>query len=381
MGDNQSIHAVAWVAWALGGLVAVQVASSPLYAVLVGAIAFLVVETHAAPTGLARAFPVLVAAGLVFAGLRLALTAVTTHAGGAVLFTLPEFGLPRLLGGFTVGGGIETAVVLRAGAEGLVIVAIIAVFGAFNAVVSHYQLVRAAPRAFHELGLIVTVALAFVPSTLAAIAQVREADRARTGGRVVRRGRLLRTLVPVLEGGMEKAMNLAESMDARGFGYGGPAAGHRGGAWLSLSGLVALAAGFAALVAGRSGLAGLAGGLGLLLVVGAVAVVSRASGRPRYRRPRLGPRDLVVIASGVSAPAVLAGLEAGGLVAPSWLPGAGFPRFELPAAGAVLLLAVPAVLTGEGRGGGAGTGGERAASLDRADTDGRGSRSSRGPSS
>ena len=43
------------------------------------------------------------------------------------------------------------------------------------------------PRAFHELGLVVTIALAFVPSTLAALRASRESDRARTGGVVVRK--------------------------------------------------------------------------------------------------------------------------------------------------------------------------------------------------
>ena len=77
------------------------------------------------------------------------------------------------------------------------------------------------PRAFFELGLVIVVALAFVPSTLAAIHDVRDADRARTGGKVVRRGRLLRQVVPVLELGLERAVTLAESMDSRGFARAG----------------------------------------------------------------------------------------------------------------------------------------------------------------
>ena len=39
----------------------------------------------------------------------------------------------------------------------------------------------------------------------------------KAGGRVVRRGRLVRLTVPILESGLERAMALAESMDARGF--------------------------------------------------------------------------------------------------------------------------------------------------------------------
>ena len=98
---------------------------------------------------------------------------------------------------------------LQSLAEGFAIVGVMGVFGAFNSVVSHSELVQSTPRAFYEVGLVVVVALAFVPSTLAAIHDVREADRARTGGRVVRRGRLLRQVVPVLELGLERAVTLA----------------------------------------------------------------------------------------------------------------------------------------------------------------------------
>src|SRR4029079_2989200 len=130
-----------------------------------------------------------------------------------------------------VGGSVELPVILQSLAEGFAIVGMMAVFGAFNGVVTHSELVQSTPRAFYEVGLVVVVALAFVPSTLAAIGDVRDADRARTGGRVVRRGRLIRQLVPVLELGMERAVTLAESMDARGFARGGAGPRDHLGRW------------------------------------------------------------------------------------------------------------------------------------------------------
>ena len=116
------------------------------------------------------------------------LTVATTHGVGDILFTTPHFGLPQLLGGFTVGGTVELPIMLQSLAEGFAIVGVMGVFGAFNSVVSHSELVQSTPRAFYEVGLVVVVGLAFVPSTLSAIHDVRDADRARTGGRVVRRG-------------------------------------------------------------------------------------------------------------------------------------------------------------------------------------------------
>ena len=190
-------HALAWLIWALAAAISLQLAPNPLYVAVVIGIAALVVQVHGSDGPFARAFPVLLTLGVVFMVIRVALTAATTHTGiGTVLFTTPSFTLPQLLGGFTVGGPVEAEVVLQAAAEGFVVVGVMAVFGAFNAVVSHYELVQSTPRAFYELGLVVTVALAFVPSTIQAIAAVREADRARTGGRVVRRGRLIRQAMP-----------------------------------------------------------------------------------------------------------------------------------------------------------------------------------------
>ena len=83
-----------------------------------------------------------------FALLRVALTALTTHGGPDVLFTLPSVGMPDWLGGFTVGSTIEGPILAQAAYEGFVIVGVIAVFAAFNAVASHHELVQSLPRVF-----------------------------------------------------------------------------------------------------------------------------------------------------------------------------------------------------------------------------------------
>ena len=348
--EAHPVPALVWLLWALAAAASVQLAPNPLYVALVVVISALVVEAHAAEGPLAGAFPVLVLAGVAFALLRLVLTVATTHAGTDVLFRLPEATLPSLLGGFTVGGTVEGPVLARAAAEGWAIVGILAAFGAFNAVVSHYELVHAAPRAFYEVGLAVTVALAFVPSTIAAVGAVREADRARTGGRVVRRGRLLRQIVPVLETGMERAVGLAESMDSRGFGH-RPATGHEAAAgWVSLGALLAVGGCFVALVARAAATASVlavVGGGGILV---AVALASRANGRVRYRRRHLTPTDWAVAAVAWLAPltlVVLAAADDDSLVWPG--PRLGLPALNLAAVAALAALAVPVLRRREAR--------------------------------
>ena len=334
-------HAVTWVAWALAAAASLQLAPSPVYVVLVIGIAWLVVAEHGLDGPYARAFPILVGVAVFFAVFRVVLIALTTHGNSDVLFTTPSFTVPEILGGFTVGGSTTAPIVLQAGSEGLVVVGIIAVFAAFNAVVSHYELVQTTPRAFYELGLIVVVALAFVPSTIEAIRDVREADRARTGGRVVRRGRLVRQVVPVLERGLEKAVTLAESLDSRGFAHGGTTARERGAGWAGVASLVALGSGFVALVAHEDSLALVLGGVGFLALLATVQVASRATGRIRYRPRRMTAADRVCIAGSLLAPILLAALIITGDDTLTWTPSpVAWPAFGvLPALAFVPLLA------------------------------------------
>lgn len=343
-------HALAWLAWALAAAASVQLAPNPLYVVLVIAVSVLAVETHAPASGLARAFPALLLLGVVFACLRVVLTGLTAHGSGTQWVRLPEATLPTILGGFTIGGPVIGEVVLRSVAEGVVIIGVMAAFGAFNAVVSHYELVQAAPRAFYEPGLMVTVGLAFVPSTLAAVTAVREADRARTGGRGGRRGRLLRVVVPVLESGMERAVALAESMDARGFGRAEPGPGERVAAWCAVGALGSLAAGFVALVGRARGVAAACGLAGTALVVAAVVAASRARRRPRYRRRPLRPLDIAVIVTAGLTPVLLAVVSAVIDRDLTWATGTvSLPSFEPLAGVALLPLLAPVLLARPGR--------------------------------
>lgn len=332
-------HSLAWLAWALGAVAALQLAPSALYVTVVVLMAVLVVEVHGRPTRLARTFPFFLTLGAVFGSVRVAIAALTTHGAGQVLFTLPGLTLPRILGGFTVGGTVELEVLLRAASEAFAIVAMIAVFGAWNAVVSHDEILQSVPRAFHELGLIVSVALAFVPSTLASVRATREADRARTGGVVVRRGRLVRLVVPVLERGMERAVALAESMDSRGFGHAPAGRSETASAWFGLGALVALGGAFAALVGRASGAANLLGVLGAALALVAVTLASRGSSRVRYRPRRMTRGDWSIALVSVLSPLLVGAIALSGDRTLTWEPG----RLQTPGFNPLVVLALLAL--------------------------------------
>ena len=254
------------------------------------------------------------------------------------------------MGGFTVGGTIEVPVLLQAAAEGLVVVAVMAIFGAFNSVVSHDELVRAAPRAFYEPGLVVTVGLTFVPFTLLTITAVREADRARTGGRPVRRGRALRMVVPVLETGLERAISLAESMDSRGFARARPAVEGVVSGWAALASLLGLLGAFVALVGRARTAAIVLGTFGVAALVVAVTAASRAGGPMLYRRRRLTPIDIGVMAAALMAPAAVVAVLAFSSTSLVWTTNPPVaPSVNALALLALAPLALPAVLPGDER--------------------------------
>ncbi len=192
-----------------------------------------------------------------------------------------------------------------------------------------------------------TVALAFVPSTIESVGAVREADRARTGGRSIRRGRLLRSVVPVLERGMERAVALSESMDARGFGFEGSTRGDFYAGWCGLGALLALAGAFVALV-GRARPAAI--GLGLAGVVLLVLAAAFASGhtrdRRRYRHRRMTTADWAMAGGALAAPLILGLLGFGGEDSLTWVPSPlRWPTFEPLVALALIPLLVPLVRT------------------------------------
>ena len=335
-------HSITWLVWSLAAAASVELAPSPAYVALVIGIAWIMVEAHAPDGPYRRAFPALIALGVAFGLVRVVIAALTTHNGLDVLVTLPQATMPDLLGGFTVGGSVEAGVILQSLASSFTVVGVMAVFGAVNAIWSHYELVQSTPRTFHELGVVITVALAFVPATIESISAVREADRARTGGHAVRRGRALRSALPVLERGMERAVALSESMDARGFGAGTASSGDARSGWFSLFAMVALAGTFVALI-GREPVVALSCAIvGVAFLLAAVVSGSRGIRRQHYRRRRLGRLDAMLIGTVLISPFVLGAFSATGNSSLAWFASPlVWPRFDVVVALAFLPLLAP----------------------------------------
>ena len=207
------LHPGAWLVWALCAGVTAMLTTNPFYLLPLAAVAWLVYAACHGDHPALRSFRVFALFGVAAMVTRTVL----------VFF-----------------GPLGTSTVVAALLEGLRVAVMLMVFGAFNSVVDPYRVLKLAPRRVHEPALAAALALSIAPRYVAAGARVREAQRLR--GIDTRRWRSLPALaVPVLETGMEEALTLAESMDARGHGR-GPRSRYRPEPFNSMSVSVALVA-------------------------------------------------------------------------------------------------------------------------------------------
>jgi energy-coupling factor transport system permease protein len=190
-------HPGSWLAWASGGGLAAVLTTNPFYLVVACAASWLVYTAHRKPGPQLRSFRIFVTFGLIAMATRTALVLVD-----------PLMHVP-----------ITTSSLVVALLEGGRIATLLCIFGTFNSVADPYDILRLSPRRLYEPMLAVSLALSLAPRTIATVAEVREAQRIR-GANASRWRTLPALVVPVLETGMEEAVMLAESMDARGHGRG-----------------------------------------------------------------------------------------------------------------------------------------------------------------
>lgn len=334
---SRSFDPRAWVVWLAAGMVLVMTLRNPLYLILLLGVARAVQRACGQPGSVGRALPFrrIAVFILLFSTLFNMLSA---HIGQTVLARLPAHW-------WLVGGDLTLEAALFGFINGLSLVTLLAFFVALNAVVPVHELAGLVPSALHELGIVILLALTYLPETARQYQRIREAQAIR-GHRIQGLRDWRPIIIPLVIGGLERAMNLAESMVARGFASTGERAlpGRMrvvliGGLSLGLLGVTRVALG------GSDGW--------LLLVVGGACVLlvylalRRNSTRTRYRPHQWNRADTVMVAAAVSAVAAVLALRwAGADVALGYspYPVVTMPGFSLWVVGAILLLATPAAI-------------------------------------
>ncbi len=203
-----SLDTRAWVVWLVATAVTIMLMRNPLYLIIV----LLAVQVVGAMCGGAGT---IVRFSLWRIGLTILLFStffnfLFVHVGTTVLWRWP-LSWPYVGGAMTVEAAVFGAI------NGLVLLTLLATFLTFNNIVPVGDLVRLIPAAFRDLGVVLLIALTYVPETIAHWHSIREAQAIR--GHEVQGIRDFRPIfIPLLIGGLERAMSLAEAMVARGYG-------------------------------------------------------------------------------------------------------------------------------------------------------------------
>ncbi|WP_298819205.1 energy-coupling factor transporter transmembrane component T [Chloroflexus sp.] len=342
------MHTRTWLYWLVAATTMTILAPHPLYHVLTMLVVTYVFVAHRDDRPLARSFSLFARAGaIIWVGyIIFAIVTVGGPRGATALITLPAFQLPVWLGGIVLGGPITVEALAWGATRGLGLWTLLLIFGAFNALVDHHRLLRLTPRSLFHAGLAVTIAIAFAPGLVRTIQDITATQRAR-GHRFGGIRSWWALLGPLLAGSLERALQLAEALEARGYGHTlvSPSPGRTLALIMGLSSLAAALIGW--LWAGPSTLPvmGVLGTFGLLLTSWAARQLSQSVPRTTYRRERWHRHDTIVciVLSGALAIIALARLLEPASLVYYPFPVISAPTFDLHIGAAIAALAIPAL--------------------------------------
>jgi energy-coupling factor transport system permease protein len=202
------VNARAVAAWSATCIFIVLSTTNPVYKAAVLGAALIAL---AAGVGLRRLRGLLTGV-LLISAFALLLNFVSAHLGSTVLFELPDQ-IPAL-------GGPYTLEALAFGATGgLTVGAAILAAAPFSLLLASHEVMDALPVALSRTGAAIAASLNLVPAVAASFVQVTEAQRLR-GWRPRGPRSWSEIVVPVVLTSVEGSIQLAESMEARGFGSG-----------------------------------------------------------------------------------------------------------------------------------------------------------------
>ncbi|MCB9140171.1 MAG: hypothetical protein H6642_17665 [Caldilineaceae bacterium] len=289
MSERLFIHPLAWLIWLLAAVAVLTVTRNPIYlglTLLWVGLTYAIVKrfwrgSAGAPIFSPLAFALFVIlVSTIFNGL-------TVHVGRLTLFTLPP-SIPLL------GGKVTGEALLYGALNGAALAGLFVAFAVVSRVVGVRALIRLAPRAYYAAAVVASIAVTYVPATRRHFEQVREAQAIR-GHAMTSARSWLPLALPLLIGGLERALQLAEAMMARGFAGTPEEETPLYPRLLALAGLAAILAGWLLRLVWQQALPG-----GALMLAGGVmlAIALRETGRRHphtvYRPDAWTPTGLLV---------------------------------------------------------------------------------------
>ena len=235
----KSLHPLTWWIWSLLIVGAVISANSSWLAGISIAGATILVWRFAADAPWARSFWFSLKIGAFILIIR---TIVGILIGvpipGTKLFELPILPLPSWLAGVRIGGVITQERLFSSIHEGLIIVAVISLFGAAVSLTSPHKLLRVTPIVIYEFGVATVIATSALPNLVQSISRIRRARLLRGDENPSWRSIAL----PLLEDSLSRSLELAAAMDARGYGVSRKRSRYRPISWQGIDSAVVLVA-------------------------------------------------------------------------------------------------------------------------------------------
>lgn len=212
------LHPLTWWIWA--GLLAIAIVrfQSSVFTILcVGAVAGLVFWLREdAPWG--RSFAWTLKLSLWILVVRTAIgTLIGVPIPGNTILNLPIVQLPSWMPGIRIGGAVTSERLTSAISEGVLICAIILIFGAAASLTSPHRLLRTLPIYVYEFGISVVIATSALPQLVTSVSRIRQAQMLR--GQSLRGFKSWKRIaIPLLEESLARSLELAAAMDSRGYG-------------------------------------------------------------------------------------------------------------------------------------------------------------------
>ena len=340
---RSSLDPRAWLLWGMAASLVPLLGRNPfaLTATLLAVVAVRAAWVPAAAGVVSGAG--LVRLAMLFAAVGVVFNALTVHVGDRELARLPDR-WP------IVGGALTLNAVTYGVLSGVALVILVLVGTTLSVVLDLASLLRLVPARLAPVAVAGSVAVAFAPQTATALREIREAQAAR-GHRPRGARDLVPLLVPLLTGGLERAVTTAEALEARGFGAtlgAGPAARWRWRGPVAAFGLAATVSGVFAAITGQAtaGLLAIGGGVGLVGLAARDRRGRAAFRRTRYREAQWSKRDTALALASVATALALLRVRATDPGAVAWepYPALTVPQTSLPLLAGLLLLLAPVLL-------------------------------------
>lgn len=279
MVDVRTLHPLAWWGWGISLAIATSRAGNFW---LLGAItlaAMVVTFSRRSNEPWAAALTIGIKVAFIALLIRMLIAILfTVPDQGKVLFTIPRIRLPEWLAGIFLGGDVTQERLQFVLLESLTIFTLVVAIAAASSLANPKQTLRALPGVLHEAGVALIIATTLIPHFVMSVKRIRHARALRGDDK---RFGFKKTLVPLFEEALERALILAESMEARGYGH-KPERKHPLAPTITmLSGLIALLYSIIALVIGIEYQTPLI--LGIAMIAAALYLGNRKNLRSKYR--------------------------------------------------------------------------------------------------